>query len=101
MEFRKGKIQDLALDLDKLEAWLVKNPVQTAADIGRLESHMELLRATEPLVPEGTVDVVVSNCVLNLVKPADKQKLFSELSMQFQSLQSMENRTSMLLSLEG
>ena len=79
VEFRKGKIQDLALDLDKLEAWLVKNPVQTAADIGRLESYMEQLRATEPLVPEGTVDVVVSNCVLNLVKPADKQKLFSEL----------------------
>jgi ubiquinone/menaquinone biosynthesis C-methylase UbiE len=79
VEFRKGKIQDLALDLEKLEAWLIKNPVQTAADIGRLESAMESLRATEPLIPEGSVDVVVSNCVLNLVKPDDKQKLFSEL----------------------
>ncbi|HKT11362.1 MAG TPA: methyltransferase domain-containing protein [Terriglobia bacterium] len=79
VEFRKGKIQDLALDLEKLEAWLAKNPVQTAADIGRLESAMERLRATEPLVPEGSVDVVISNCVLNLVKPGDKQKLFAEL----------------------
>ena len=79
VEFRKGKIQDLALDLEKLEAWLIKNPVQTAADIGRLESAMERLRAAEPLIPEGSVDVVVSNCVLNLVKPDDKQKLFSEL----------------------
>ena len=78
VEFRKGKIQDLALDLEKLEAWLLKNPVQTAADIGRLESAMERIRAAEPLVPEGSVDVVVSNCVLNLVKPDDKQKLFSE-----------------------
>lgn len=79
VEFRKGKIQDLALNLEKLEAWLAKNPVQTAADIGRLESAMERLRAAEPLVPEGSVDVVISNCVLNLVKPEDKQKLFSEL----------------------
>jgi arsenite methyltransferase len=79
VEFRKGKIQDLALDLEKLEAWLVKNLVRTAADIGRLESAMERLRAAEPLIPEGSVDVVVSNCVLNLVKPDEKQKLFSEL----------------------
>ena len=79
VEFRKGKIQDLALDLEKLEAWLAKNPVQTTADIGRLESVMERLRAVEPLVPEGSVDVVISNCVLNLVKPDDKQKLFAEL----------------------
>lgn len=79
VEFRKGKIQDLALDLEKLEAWLEKNPVQTASDLGRLESAMERLRATEPLIPEGSVDLVVSNCVLNLVKPEDKQKLFSEI----------------------
>jgi arsenite methyltransferase len=79
VEFRKGKIQDLALDMEKLEAWLKENPVGTAADIGRRESHMERLRATEPLVPEGSVDIVVSNCVLNLVKPDDKQRLFSEL----------------------
>jgi arsenite methyltransferase len=79
VDFRKGKIQDLALDLERLEAWLRENPVRTAADLGRLESHTERLRATEPLIPEGSVDVVVSNCVLNLVKPADKQKLFSEL----------------------
>jgi arsenite methyltransferase len=79
VDFRKGKIQDLALDLEKLEAWLIKNPVRTAADIGRLESAMECLRETEPLIPESSVDVVVSNCVLNLVKPDDKQKLFSEL----------------------
>ncbi len=78
-EFRKGKIQDLALDLERLEAWLEKNPVQTASGLARLESMMLHLRATEPLIPEGSVDVVVSNCVLNLVKPEDKQKLFSEI----------------------
>jgi arsenite methyltransferase len=79
VEFRKGKIQDLALDLEKLEAWLQQNPVQTSSDIGRLESTMDRLRRTEPLILEGSIDIVVSNCVLNLVKPEDKQKLFSEI----------------------
>jgi arsenite methyltransferase len=62
-----------------LEAWLQQNPVQTASDIGRLEAAMDRLRTTELLIPEGSVDVVVSNCVLNLVKPEDKQKLFTEI----------------------
>jgi arsenite methyltransferase len=79
VEFRKGKIQDLALNLDKLQAWLEKNPVQTISDLSRLETATEHLRAEEPLIPEGSIDVVVSNCVLNLVKPSDKQKLFSEI----------------------
>lgn len=79
VEFRKGKIQDLALDLEKLEAWLQQNPVQTSSDIGRLECTMERLRRTEPLILEGSIDIVVSNCVLNLVKPEDKRKLFSEI----------------------
>ncbi len=77
--FRKGKIQDLALDLEKLEAWLDKNPVRTAADLARLDSTIQHLRTTEPLIPDGSVAMVVSNCVLNLVRPEDKQKLFSEI----------------------
>jgi ubiquinone/menaquinone biosynthesis C-methylase UbiE len=79
VEFRKGKIQDLALGLEELEAWLEKNRVQTVSEIGRLESAMERLRTTRPLIPESSIDMVVSNCVLNLVKPEDKQKLFSEI----------------------
>ncbi len=77
--FRKGKIQDLALDLEKLEAWLDKNPVRTAADLARLDSTIQHLRTTEPLIPDRSVAMVVSNCVLNLVRPEDKQKLFSEI----------------------
>ena len=79
VEFRKGKIQDLALDLEQLDAWLVKNPVQTAADISRLESRMARFRAEQPLISDNSIDVVVSNCVLNLVRPEDKRTLFSEI----------------------
>ncbi|MFN3921311.1 MAG: DUF3641 domain-containing protein, partial [Caldimicrobium sp.] len=33
----------------------------------------------EPLIPDNSIDTVVSNCVLNLVKSADKEKLFKEI----------------------
>lgn len=52
VEFRKGRIQDLARDLE-------------AAD--------------RMLVEDGSVDVVVSNCVLNLVETAAKAEMFAEL----------------------
>jgi SAM-dependent methyltransferase len=31
------------------------------------------------MVPDGSIDVVVSNCVLNLVSESDRQRLFDEL----------------------
>ena len=37
------------------------------------------LRVKHPLVATETVDVVVSNCVLNLVEPRAKQQLFEEI----------------------
>jgi SAM-dependent methyltransferase len=69
----------LALDLEKLETWLEGNPVRKAADLGHLESVISRLRTTGPMIPDHSIDVVVSNCVLNLVKPEDKQKMFSEI----------------------
>jgi arsenite methyltransferase len=47
VEFRKGRIQDLA--------------------------------ATEPPIASDSIDVVVSNCVLNLVETPEKQQLFEEI----------------------
>ncbi len=76
--FGKGRIQDLALDLDRLETRLSASPVRSVADLARLETDTARLRTEAPLVPDGTVDVVVSNCVLNLVRPEDKTALFAE-----------------------
>ena len=51
-----------------------------AADDAWFErARMAALRTDQPLVPDGSVDVVVSNCVLNLVRPQDKTRLFGEL----------------------
>ncbi len=77
--FRKGKIQDLALDLDRAQAWLDANPIRSVGDVSAYETECERLRATEPMIPTGSVDVVVSNCVLNLVRPGDKARLFDEI----------------------
>ncbi len=78
-EFIKGKIQDLKLPLDKLQRWLQGNPVTSVDNIGEYEAECDRLRQQEPLIAESSVDVVISNCVLNLVRPQDKKQLFGEI----------------------
>ena len=79
VEFRKGRIQDLGLDLARLEAELAERPVRTAEDLEWLQATEERLRREHALIADGSVDVVVSNCVLNLVRPGDKEQLFREI----------------------
>jgi ubiquinone/menaquinone biosynthesis C-methylase UbiE len=52
VEFRRGRIQDLALDLDRPDA-------------------------AEPMIASDSIDVVISNCVLNLVTLSDRKSLFT------------------------
>ena len=78
-EFVKGKIQDLKLPLDKLQGWLQNNPVTSIDEIGAYEAQCDRLRQQEPLIADNSVDVVISNCVLNLVRPQDKEQLFDEI----------------------
>jgi len=79
VEFRKGRIQDLALDLELLNAELAKAPVSNIEDYLAVESIANRLRKESPLVETESVDVVVSNCVLNLVEADQKKKLFEEI----------------------
>jgi SAM-dependent methyltransferase len=79
VELRRGRIQDLSLDLDRLDAWLERHPVKSASDLLALESERERLRREAPLVADRSVDLVVSNCVLNLVRESDKQELVREI----------------------
>ena len=77
VQFRKGKIQDLALDIEKLDEELS----HTSCPPGYLKmvAMADELRRTKPLVATESVDVVVSSCVLNLVEPAAKRELFNEI----------------------
>lgn len=79
VEFRKGRIQDLALDLEKLDAELERRPITDADSFLRADELADELRVKHPLVADDSVDVVVSNCVLNLVEPKSKRQLFQEI----------------------
>lgn len=79
VEFRKGRIQDLALDLRRVDAWLADHPVRSANDLMRLEQFCHESRRMHPLVATESVDVALSNCVLNLVRAEEKALLFAEL----------------------
>lgn len=79
VEFRKGRIQDLGLDLEILDAELQRNPITSANTFLRAQELAADLRVKHPLVATESVDVVVSNCVLNLVEPRDKRQLFQEI----------------------
>ncbi len=79
VEFRKGRIQDLALDLEKLDAEFKARPIADADSFLRAGAVADELRVKHPLVADDSVDVVVSNCVLNLVEPRAKRQLFEEI----------------------
>ena len=79
VEFRKGRIQDLALDLELLERQLKSNPITDAASFLAADELAEELRIKHPLIASDSIDVVVSNCVLNLVEPKSKPQLFDEI----------------------
>jgi SAM-dependent methyltransferase len=79
VEFRRGRIQDLTLDLDLLEERLAERPVNNVEDLMQVHALSDRLRRECPLVAAESVDVVVSNCVLNLVANAEKRQLFDEI----------------------
>src|SRR5438045_1724598 len=79
VDFRKGRIQDLALDVERLDSELKRSPITDAASFLAADELADELRCKHPLITSDSVDVVVSNCVLNLVEPKSKRQLFQEI----------------------
>lgn len=77
--FARARIEDLALDLEFLDRHLARHPVRCCRELAQLEDLCGRLRRDSPLVPDGSVDVVISNCVLNLVSPSRKPAMFAEI----------------------
>lgn len=77
--FRHGLIQDLRLDLDALSGSLSERPVDDADAWLKLRALEDRLRSESPMIADESVDCVVSNCVLNLVRPHDRRQLFAEI----------------------
>ena len=76
--FVKGNIQDLALNIDALGEYLGTHPVHNNADYTALKNWEALQRRDNPLIADNSVDLVISNCVLNLVADHEKQQLLRE-----------------------
>jgi len=79
VKFHRGYIQDLALDLDELDNYLKSSPVNNANDMAKLEAWKNAQRNQNPMVADNSVDLVISNCVLNLVDEAYKEQLIREI----------------------
>lgn len=77
--FHKGYIQDLALDLAATEVWLSEQPVRDAESLASLKHFQHAQKREQPLIADDSVDLVVSNCVLNLVDAVEKDQLIREL----------------------
>ncbi len=79
VSFVKSRIEDLSLDRAALDRRLAAHPVRSEGDFAALEQYIAEQRVGAPLIADDSVDVVVSNCVLNLVVPERKPQLFDEI----------------------
>ena len=79
VSFRKGYIQDLVLDLDAREAFLKANPEIENNNPSALADWEEQQKVDSPLVADGAIDIVVSNCVLKLVDEKHWEQIISEI----------------------
>ena len=78
--FLRGNIQDLATDWSAFQTFLPEYPIRSMTDWVRASRWLDEQRDKEPLIASNSIDVVVSNCVLNLVDPADRKQMFAEIA---------------------
>ncbi len=79
VEFQYGRIQDLKFDLCLADQFLAENPIRTVEDLNRYDAFIENARSERPMIADDSIDVILSNCVLNLVKAEDKERMFAEM----------------------
>ncbi len=79
VEFRHGNIQDLRTDLDLVDTYLREQPLASARDYKSFQDYLGKIRREAPLIASESIDVIISNCVLNLVSDQEKLALFREM----------------------
>lgn len=76
VEFRCGYIEDLRYDVERArDALNTHGRPRSYDDLMTIEAEL----SEQPLIETGSIDLVVSNCVLNLVGDDEKRTLFREL----------------------
>jgi arsenite methyltransferase len=79
IEFKKGNIQDLKTDLGLVDKYLSDNPVKDAKSLESLNTYIQKIGSERPMIADNSIDIIVSNCVLNLVSDQEKKQLFQEM----------------------
>ena len=79
VEFKKGNIQDLKTDMGKLDEYLKLNPVKDSEGYNNLRAEIQKIGEDSPMIADNSIDIIVSNCVLNLVSDKEKKQLFKEM----------------------
>ncbi len=79
VSFRKAYIQDLALDIEGMEHYLKTHPAHDLKSLSALNAWQREQRRARPLIGDQSIDLVISNCVLNLIDDRQKVPLFEEM----------------------
>lgn len=79
IQFKHGYIEDLKTDLDAVNTIVAATPITSAREYKTLNEKIEKMRKELPLIADNSIDVIVSNCVLNLVSDDKKKSLFAEM----------------------
>ena len=79
MQFCHASITDMKTNLDKVEAMLQRSAIDNLEKFQEFERRKNEMFEANPLIPDGSIDVVVSNCVINLVRTEEKINVFREM----------------------
>ena len=79
VEFKKAHIQDLSISIDKIEEKLRETAIQSAADLHAFNHWKTQQSQAQPMIADGSVSLVISNCVLNLVDKANRKQMVAEI----------------------
>lgn len=79
MRFNRASITDLRTDLEKVDRLLARSSIDSLDKLIAYERRKDEIFSANPLIPNESVDVIVSNCVINLVNTTDKAQVFREM----------------------
>jgi arsenite methyltransferase len=79
MQFCHANITDMKTDLDKIDALLSRGAIDSLEKFQAFERRKNEIFNANPMIPDNSIDVVVSNCVINLVRTGAKVNVFHEM----------------------
>ena len=79
MRFSQASITDLRTDLEMVDRLLARGAIDSLDKLQAFEQRKAEIFTANPLISDDSIDVIVSNCVINLVRTGDKVAVFHEM----------------------